>query len=53
MIQTPGPACERCTGSDCEDYERPIVILVQGVSYHYDGDKEKAREEAWRQESER
>lgn len=39
---------ERCTGSGCEDYERPIVILAQGVSYHYDGDKEKAREEAWK-----
>jgi hypothetical protein len=39
---------DRCVGEDCQDSDRPIVILSQGVTYHYDGgDKEKAYEEAW------
>lgn len=45
---------DRCTGRDCEDSERPIVILAQGVTYHYDGDdKEQAYEDAWEAESKR
>ena len=39
-------AVNRCTAPNCGD-ERPIVILAQGVAFHYDGDdKTRAIEEA-------
>lgn len=37
----------RCSGKECQEPKRPILVLAQGVTYHYDGGKclpEKARE---------